>query len=313
MSIKSSKNHRNAILWALLVTLLWASSWILIKVGLDDSLPPLTFAGLRYSLAFLMLLPLVLFNAKQRQSLAALPKVTWRRLAVLGLLLYAVTQGAQFISLSLLPAATLTLLLTMTPIVVALLSILHGDEAATAGQWGGTLLSMVGAGIYFFPPDLPAGQVLGLAVGALSLLTNSVAALMGRQINRDGRLSPLLITTVSMGIGGLLLLAVGLATQGLGRIDARQWAIIIWLAVANTAFAFTVWNRTMQTLTAVESSIIANLMLPQIAIMAWVFLGEALTARQIVGLVLVGVGTLVVQLWRARPRVIDVSVVQAEQ
>ena len=312
MSNTSSKSHRNTILWALLVTLLWSSSWVLIKVGLGGSLPPLTFAGLRYSLAFLMLLPLVLFNAKQRQSLATLSRATWWRLTVLGLLLYAVTQGAQFIGLSLLPAATLTLLLTLTPIMVALLSILHGDEAATAGQWAGTLLSMVGAGIYFFPMVLPAGQMLGLAVGALSLVTNSVAALMGREINRDGRLSPLLITTVSMGIGGLLLLAVGVATQGLGQIDARQWAIIIWLAVANTAFAFTVWNRTMQTLTAVESSIIANLMLPQIAIMAWVFLGEALTARQIVGLALVAIGTLVVQLRRARPRIPIASVVEAE-
>ncbi|HMT20223.1 MAG TPA: DMT family transporter, partial [Promineifilum sp.] len=118
---------------------------------------------------------------------------------------------------------------------------------------------------------------------------------------------------VSMGIGGLLLLAVGVATQGLGEVSARQWAIILWLAVANTAFAFTVWNRTMQTLTAVESSIIANLMLPQIAIMAWVFLGEALTGRQIMGLMLVGIGTLVVQLRRGRPRVTDATPIQTEQ
>jgi len=50
----------------------------------------------------------------------------------------------------------------------------------------------------------------------------------------------------------------------------------------------------------VESSIIGNLMLPQIAVLAWVFLGEALTPRQIAGLALVGVGTLVVQVWRGK-------------
>ena len=297
---QTTGGHGQAILQSLLVTLLWASSWVLIKFGLQADLPPLTFAGLRYTLAFLVLLPFALANPERRRSLAALPGATWRRLALLGLLLYTLTQGAQFVGLSLLPAATLTMLLNLTPIVVAVLGIALGGERTTAGQWGGTLLSMLGAVIYFFPLDLPQGQALGLAVGMLGVLANSAAALLGRRMNRGSRLSPLVITTVSMGIGGLLLLAVGAATQGFGALGPRQWAIIGWLAVVNTAFAFTLWNHTLRTLTAVESSIIANLMLPQIAVLAWVFLGEALTLRQIVGLALVGVGTLVVQLRRGR-------------
>ena len=59
------------------------------------------------------------------------------------------------------------------------------------------------------------------------------------------------------------------------------------ILVANTAFAFTLWNHTLRTLTAVESSIIGNLMLPQIAVLAWVFLGEALTPRQKAALIVV--------------------------
>jgi drug/metabolite transporter (DMT)-like permease len=82
-------------------------------------------------------------------------------------------------------------------------------------------------------------------------------------------------------------------------LGLRQWAIIAWLAVVNTAATFTIWNHIQRTLTAVESSVINNMMLPQIAILAWVFLGEALTGRQIAGMALVGVGTLVVQ-WRGR-------------
>ncbi|MCC6146476.1 MAG: EamA family transporter, partial [Anaerolineaceae bacterium] len=61
------------------------------------------------------------------------------------------------------------------------------------------------------------------------------------------------------------------------------------------------WNNTLKTLTAVESSIINNTMLPQIAILAWLFLDEPLNIRQIFGIVLVGVGTLIVQLWRNSP------------
>ena len=295
-----SKGHGRAILQALFVTLLWSSSWVLIKIGLQASLPPLTFAGLRYGLAFLVLLPFVLFNPSHRQALAALSRAGWARLALLGVLLYTLTQGAQFVGLSLLPAATLTLLLSLTPVAVAMLSVILGDESPSAGQWGGTLLSVVGVILYFYPAALPAGQAIGIAVGLLGVLANAASSLLGRRVNRGGRLSPLAITTVSMGIGGLILLGVGAATQGFGDLGARQWALIAWLAVVNTAVAFTLWNHTLRTLTAVESSIINNTMLPQIAILAWVFLGEALNGRQIAGLVLVGVGTLVVQVWRGK-------------
>lgn len=43
--------HTRAVLQALLVTFLWSTSWVLIKIGLAD-IPALTFAGLRYVLAF---------------------------------------------------------------------------------------------------------------------------------------------------------------------------------------------------------------------------------------------------------------------
>lgn len=76
--------------------------------------------------------------------------------------------------------------------------------------------------------------------------------------------------------------------------------IIFWLAVVNTAIAFTLWNKSLQTLIAVESSIINSTMLPQIAILAWVFLGEALNLRQILGLGLVTIGIIIVQVLRGK-------------
>jgi drug/metabolite transporter (DMT)-like permease len=93
-----------------------------------------------------------------------------------------------------------------------------------------------------------------------------------------------------------MLLVIGIAFQGFGQLDLRSWLLIAWLAVVNTAFAFTLWNQTLRTLSAVESSIINNLMLPQIAILAFVFLGETLNGKEIAGLALVSLGVIVVQL-----------------
>ena len=66
------------------------------------------------------------------------------------------------------------------------------------------------------------------------------------------------------------------------------------------AFAFTLWNLTLQTLPAVESSIINSTMTIQIPILAVLFLGESLNAKEITGLVLAAAGVLLVQLGRSR-------------
>ena len=56
MSRSDDRRHLMALWAALAVTVLWSSSWVLIRVGLDDEdLEPLTFAGLRYLLAALVL------------------------------------------------------------------------------------------------------------------------------------------------------------------------------------------------------------------------------------------------------------------
>ncbi len=307
-----SKTHIKAVLQALLVTFLWSTSWVLIKIGLKASLPAVTFAGLRYSLAFLCLIPFVLINPAHRSALRTISRATWTQLALLGVVFYTLTQGAQFVSLAFLPAAALTMLLNFSPIIVALLGGFLNNEPPSIIQWGGILLSAIGAIVYFLPLKIPTWQILGLAVALIGVLANSGSSLLGRQVNHQSGLSPIIITSISMGIGGLLLLIVGVTTQGFGQLDVKQWLIIGWLAIVNTAIAFTLWNNTLRTLTAVESSIINSTMLPQIAILAWLFLNEPLSPRQIIGIILVGVGTLIVQLWRHLPSAIKSMTIKPE-
>jgi len=293
---KSRFPHLFATLQALFVTLLWSTSWVLIKVGLED-IPALTFAGLRYSLAFLCLLPFALRPARLT-PLRSLSGRGWARLVVLGLFLYAVTQGAQFLGLAYLPSVTVSLLLNFTTVIVALLGILLLAERPTALQWSGVLLNITGIVIYFYPVSLPASQAVGLVVVAVGVVANAGSSILGRRINREGDVPPLTVTIVGMGVGAIVLLATGVLTQGLPRLSLIHWTIVGWLAVVNTAFAFTLWNRTLRTLSAMESSIINSTMLIQIAVLAWLFLGERLTWQEGIGMALAGLGALIVQLRR---------------
>lgn len=284
--------HARALAQAVLVTLLWSSSVVLIKIGLTD-IPPLLFAGLRYGLAAACLLPLALTPAC-RAALRGLKARDWTWLGLLGLVQYAVTQGAQFLSLFYLPAATVSLLLAFTPMLVALASGLLGERVAPA-TWAGLAIALGGALLYFADAALGRADWLGLAICGVGLAANAGQTLLGRTINRRAHLPPLLVTMPSMAVGAALLLLPAAAMGPLPTLSPANWAIVGWLAVVNTAFAFTLWNRTQRTLPAVETSLVNTTMLFQVAVMTWLVLGEALTAREWAGISLVLAGAVASQ------------------
>jgi drug/metabolite transporter (DMT)-like permease len=284
----------SAVLIALFVVFLWATSWVLIKIGLEE-IPALTFAGLRYVLAFFCLLPFALL-IQRRPSSPVISKQMWGQLLVLGVLLYALTQGAVFLALAFLPAVTTNLLWSFSSVTVALFGIVWLAERPTNFQWVGIALATLGAIIYFYPVTLPSSYLLGILIAAVGVLANAGASIVGRNINRSREIHPLVVTAISMGIGAIILLIAGVTIQGFPAIGFTGWVIIAWLAVVNTAVAFTLWNLTLRTLSATESSIINGTMLIWIPILAVVFLDERVTGKELLGLIAAGVGTLVVQL-----------------
>jgi drug/metabolite transporter (DMT)-like permease len=257
---------------ALSVVFLWATSWVFIKIGLND-IPALTFAGLRYTLAFVCLLPFSLL-IQRRSSSPVISRRMWGQLIVLGLLLYTLTQGAIFLALAYLPAVTVNLLWSFSTVTVALLGIIWLAERPTRFQWAGIALAALGAVIYFFPVTLPSGFLIGILVSVVGILANSDAVIVGRDINRSREIHPLVVTAVSMGVGSIVLLIAGIAIQGLPAIGLKGWWIIVCLAVLNTDGTMLIW----------------------IPILAVVFLDERISSKELLGLVAAGVGTLIVQL-----------------
>jgi drug/metabolite transporter (DMT)-like permease len=83
--------------------------------------------------------------------------------------------------------------------------------------------------------------------------------------------------------------------------------IIAWLAVINTAVAFTLWNFSLRQLTAGESSVVNNAMLPQIGLLGWLFPGQAPGPWQWAGMLLVSAGVVISQHRRPPARHLAVN------
>lgn len=278
------------------VTFLWSTSFIIIKWGLVE-IPPITFAGLRYILAFFCFIPFVL-NKKYILEIKQLQSVQWKKLILLGLIFYTFTQGAQFLGLSLLPSVTVSLMLNFTLLIVAIMGIYILNEKPSVLQLIGAALFIIGIITYFFPISLIGSQASGLIIMLIGVLANAVSAIIGRDINRKQNISPVVVTFISMGIGALILLIIGIALSGLPIISLKTWLFLIWLAVINTAFAFTLWNLMLRSLTAMKSSIINGTMLIQIAVLAWYFLGENISFQAVTGMTIAAIGAVIVQIKR---------------
>ncbi|HET7011430.1 MAG TPA: DMT family transporter [Anaerolineales bacterium] len=288
----------SAILLAGIVTLLWSSSYILIKIGLQG-LPPLTFAGLRYFAAFLALL--LAYPIRGRAWPRRPGGAAWRALVGLGLTTYAIVPAAMFVSLKLLPVNSTNLIFQAgIPLTVALLSGLVLNEPTSLRQWIGVLLTV--AGIYLFFPALPeGGEALGAGLALVAAVGGAAGNLLTRHLMRDHPLRAGDVSMISMGIGSTLLLLVSRFVEPFPTLTWSSVALLLWLSLINTALAFTLWNLALRTLTALEGGVIANAQIVEVALMAWFILGEQLAGIRIVAALVILLGVTLVQ-WR-RPAV----------
>lgn len=297
---RTGRQHALAVLQGLLVTFLWSTSWVLIKIGLDDlDLRPLSFAGLRYALAAAVLLPFGVRAVRAAHVRQPLDRMLVGRVAVYGILFVAVAQGAQFAALSVLPATAVNLVLSSIPVAVAAVALASGVERPSWIQGAGIAVLVAGAALYFGPVPISAENAIGLVAAAVCVAATAASAHIGRGLARDaiGRLGGAVgVTAMSMAVGAVLLLAVGVALEGVPSLPPSGWLIVGWLAVVNTAIAFPIWNHTLRTLTAVESSVVNNTMTVQVAVLAIVFLGERLQPLQLIGLFLAAAGAAAVQV-----------------
>jgi drug/metabolite transporter (DMT)-like permease len=292
--ISSVPSRKKAIFMAIGVTTIWSTSWIFIKIGLKE-IPPLPFASLRYFFAFLILLPW-LFRIPTRGTIRVLGWKDWLVLAGLAVLTYPLNQGGLFVALSYMPNTSVSLLQNFSPVFIALLGSLILKEIVNNRQYLGMGVLLVGALVFFLPLQSYNMSIPGLIASFVTLFSNVINSVLGRKVLKEGRYPVLVLTGVGMGMGSCIMMVVSRAWEWIPRLSPHMWVILIFLACVNTALAFILWNTSLTRLTAFEANIINNTMLVQIAILSWIFLGDAISWKMAAGMALVLGGAVLVNM-----------------
>lgn len=282
--------RRLALIEALLVTIIWSSTFVIVKMGLE-SLGPLTIAGLRYLIGSLVLAPFLILR---RSSRAPISKELWLKLILIGISAYTIGNGALFWGLKYIPATTGSFLMSMIPLLVLFGGAILLKEIPTRWQIMGVILSLFGSGL-FFSSGLMPGEPQGVVILAIGLLGIMAFSLLGRGIARDKQLDTLRLTTLPLLIGGGVSLLLAFVVEGLPLITWRGFLIVSWLAIINTAGGYLLYNHALQELTALEMNMVMNLSPLFTALLGWILLGETLSLVQIIGMLVVIGGVILVQ------------------
>jgi drug/metabolite transporter (DMT)-like permease len=282
-----------AALYALLAVI-WSSTWVSIKIGLEDS-PPLLGAGIRFGLAGLLLLGIA---AVRRRSLRTDPRLA----AILSLLPFAFAYGLVYWGEQYIPSGLAAVLFGIMPLYTAFLgAVLLPDEPLRARLVMGILVAIGGLALAFAESADSGDPELALA-GAAALALAPIGSALGNigQKLRGGGLDAVVLNGWAMLGGGLVLLAVSGASESWGEfaLTAESLGSIAYLAVAGSAVTFVGLSVLLRHISAQAMSFLALLLPFGALVFGAVLYGEDITARALAGATLVGAGLLVAQAAR---------------
>jgi drug/metabolite transporter (DMT)-like permease len=278
-----------ALLEVMVATVILGSTLVLVKLALVE-LPPLTITALRYAFASLVLLPFLV----RHNSLSRYPLALWVRFAIIGLGFYVIGNGALYVGLQFIPAATGSLLLSLVPTLVVLGGVVWLGEIPTRAQVVGIVVAL-GGSVVFFSPELKPGELRGIAIVAIGLGGNATFGIVGREIALKWHPGPVARTALPLGIGSSVLVPLALLLDGIPRASFRVWGLVVWLAVVNTTLVYTLLNHALSVLAAFEESAILSLTPFATALWAWLLLRERLQPVQLLGMAVVVLGVVLVE------------------
>jgi drug/metabolite transporter (DMT)-like permease len=286
------------LVWSLyaLNVLIWSSTWVAIKIGLED-VPPLLGAGIRFALAGAGLLLLARALGRPLKTDAALA-------AVLALLPFAAAYGLIYWGEQYVPSGLAAVLFGVMPLYSATIaSVALADEPLRARLIAGIAVAIGGLAIAF-GESLALGDAEWALLAATACAIAPLCAAIGNvSIKRRGQaLDPIVLNAWAMLGGGALLLITSAPLEDWTEAawTAQSLGSIAYLAAIGSAVPFVTLTILLRQLPAVTVSYI-TLLLPFGALAFGAALyDERVTLAAVGGALLVAAGLLIAQWPRRR-------------
>jgi drug/metabolite transporter (DMT)-like permease len=268
-----------------LISVLWGSYPAFAKLALV-SFPPLVLVALRCGIASIFLGALLL--RRGWSDFTALRVRDLGPLAFLGFAGIFVSTGGTYLAIAFTTASSAVLLQPATPVMVAIGARLYLNERLGRLQWAGVACSALGVVLIITKGSWREVMHLNLRPGDFILLAAQVGwavyTVYGKRVL--ARHSPVVATTAAYILGSLMLLPLPFLTVRLFAApdftSPVAWGVVFYQAILGS-IAHIWWYEAVHAVGPSRSAVFMNLQPVVGVLLAWVMLGERITASGLLG------------------------------
>jgi drug/metabolite transporter (DMT)-like permease len=286
---------KSRLVW-LLLCLIWGSTWLFIKLGLND-LPPFTFAGIRFVIASVIIFAVV----KARRLSLPRTRADWTLLAFTGLLSFSLNYGLLFWGEQYISSGLAALLQATIPAFGLVIAHFYlPTEQMTPAKIFGIVMGVAGVGVVFSNQLHFAGS--RALAGSVAIVIGAACAAYANVLVkvRGAKLDPAILAGGQMFFGLIPLLLIGIPLEGnpLHYHWTRMAVVsLFYLAIVGSVVAFLLYYWLVQHMDVTKTMLVA-LVTPVIAVtLGVVILNEDLNWRTFVGgaMIISGIGLIVLR------------------
>jgi drug/metabolite transporter (DMT)-like permease len=272
----------------LVLCLIWGSTWIAIRVGLE-SLTPLFSAGLRFSLASIMIFVLMKIKSIPLQT----DKVSIRLYLLMGFFSFVIPFGLVYWAEQFVPSGMAAVLFAVYPFLVVIFSFIRlPSESIGFYKIFGTILGFVGIVIIF--SDSFEGDLTNYLIGMFAVVLSGIMqAWIAVSIKKFGNhLHSLSMNFIPMVIAGISMIVIAFFTEDLStiRMDKNAVLSVLYLAFFGSVITFTTFYWLIKRINLVILSLIAFITPIVALILGFFFYSEVLSTRHFIGTAMVLTG-----------------------
>jgi len=281
------------VVW-LILCLISGTTWIFIKIGLDD-LPPITFAASRFVLAVAILLPIISIRELPWPRSAA----EWKLIALTGFLQFSLNYSAVFWAEQHITSGLAAVLQAMITVFGLLLAwIFLPAEKITGLKIFAVLLGIVGVAVIFIE-QLRIESVMAF-LGCVAVVAGAYCAAQASILikARGSSLHPASLVCSQMICGLPAIVIYALLAEGNPLTFNWTWtalACVLYLTIFGTIAAFWLYYWLLSRIESTKAMMI-SLVTPLIAVLIGaIVLGERLPPQTLFGgvLIIASIGLIV--------------------
>ena len=297
-----------------IVSLVWGSTYLAIRVGLD-SFSPLLLAAMRNFTAGLVLYPVSRWQTRQRPT-----RAQWKTAAITGVLLIFCGHGGVCVAEKTVPSGIAALLAATVTLWIVLLDWLRPN--GTRPAWGvicGLVLGFVGFAL-LVGPRRPVGSDRVDLTGALILVLGTLAWACGSLYSKHGVLPQSAMLGVAMQClcgGAALGIAAWLAGEfshmRIGAIAMRAWVAVLDLIVFGSVVGFSAYLYVLRNCPPARAATYAFLNPVVALVLGTVFLHEPITFHNLLAAAVILAAVLLVITASHAPETSEASGVSSRE